>query len=455
MDNELFEIENALPEMPKSFERSTEQTLARLGVKEERQRSLRFDRRKLAVLIAAAVLIVSVTAFAAASAIVLKRTGGSIGYFDSNDSAGIAAQQPHYERIGDEVDVVLTADDVTLTIDNIALEDERITVFYTVSSAKGIADGAELPELYGSIDGGNTACAYPLELTPKRVDANTFTCMQTMWLKDPLPEVCTLTVFCRSLFGVDKYVSAELAVDTSEVPANVSEGEYLVVVDDGRYEHTIIARVYIDNDGGVLELSETVPNTKYDENHNEIMYLPFVDFAVFDEEGNSLNPHINGIQHGAPGSKAVNKVKFDADMETGSVTIVPMRTVGDGYVDLMLDDIGEAFAASETFSVTLTDAVFDYEARTLTVSYIEDGVYPVSMVPSLSRFVDENGELLECGDVATAEEIYRDDATGVYTQTAEFWTRIFDMHLIRGVRFRCYVPQLDYDNAVTIPVGAK
>ena len=36
-----------------------------------------------------------------------------------------------------------------------------------------------------------------------------------------------------------------------------------------------------------------------------------------------------------------NKVKFDADMETGSVTIVPMRTVGDGYVDLMLDDIGE------------------------------------------------------------------------------------------------------------------
>ena len=457
MERNSFDIQNALPEMPASFEAAAEQALARVGVKDLKAgRVLRFDRRKLAVLIAAAVLLVSVTAFAAAGAIVLKRTGGSVGFFDGSDSAEISAQQPHYERIGDEVGVVLTAEDVQLTIDNIALEDEQITVFYTVSNQKGIADDAELPELYASIDGGLTACAYPLELTSKRVDANTFTCMQTMWLSSPLPEVCTLTVFCREMFGVEKTVSAELNVDTSEVPVNVSEGEYTVCVDDGRYVHEITARIYIDSDGGVLELSEVVPKTKYDENHNEIHYVPFVDFAVFDSEGNSLNPHIDGVTHGvAPGSVAKNKVRFDAAMDAESVTIVPMRVVDEAYVDLMLDDMGNAIEASDTLSVTLTDAVFDFEARTLTVSYIKDGVYPVSMKRSLSHFMGEDGNELLCGDVATSEEVFRDDATGVYTQEVEFWTRIFDMELIKGIRFYYYVPLLDYDNSVIIPLEGK
>lgn len=485
----------------------------------------RLSSRMAIALAAAAILLLSGTALAVG--LVLTGGGSKIGFFSDTNDPELKAQQGYYERASDAVDQPLTSsvEGDTLTINNIAINRDRVTVFYTATSAAPLPNDAAAPAPWLSLDDGTRQQSLVKNVLAERADEWTLSCMQSFSLTEALPKTCTLTIGFDALFGQTGDWQHTFQVDLTQSSASTIAAYPNAVirlvgtgdVDRAPYfSHDVtIAAVMMDQTGGVLLLEEETPgdalyrddtyrawadgvtaakaaylatspgktemdweaqNGPLDEylavhpcpySNEEILailnassdsglpsFLPFVSFAVFNDRGESLNPRCVGITGSSLSRTAQNKLYFTPDYETAYIRLVPiLGSKGARSVNMMFDALNTPVAVYDGLTITLLDVQVDAAKRTITTSYREDGITAEDRY-SKSRVLSASGTVLEnCGSIVSSDAPFRDDTTGVYTETLTFLDNAFDVTSIRGIEFRYDEPALDEANAITIRLG--
>ena len=348
----------------------------------------------------------------------------------------------------------------------------------------------------------------------ERTDAHTLTCMQSFTVPGGVPKTCTLTVGFDSLFGKSGDWRHTFNVDLTNAAADalVVYPNAVLEIDDAHFHHAVTVRcVTMDKTGGTIVFEETSPgnalyrNEAYrawgdalraaeaaylaahpdrtaldwqnggpldaylsehpcplseeeqraildaDANAGQPDFVPFLSFAVFNDRNESLNPRIDGTIGSGWRTPVQNRVYFTPDYHTAYLRIVPiLGSNGEHSVNMMFDALGTPVKVTDALTVTLLDVQVDTAKRAITISYREDGVTDASRY-SKESVVDTSGApIADTGSIMTPDAPFRDDATGIYTETLTFLSEDMDVTRVGGIVFRYSTPVLDEANALTI-----
>lgn len=316
--------------IPKGFDERMDALLHDLPEQVTPIKKRRAPRTAVCIGIAAALVVGA----AAAAPTVLEMARNAIGYFTQNSGSEYAEYQGKYEKYNAAVGMSDTNGDQTLTIDNIAVDDSYMLVFYTLKSKTPIeVINRENVPLSTRIDW--TAPFFSVEVNGKQLDTTgtienettmpdeyTLTGVNRIVLKEALPDQFDLLLQARGAANISiANFRFEMSVDKSAVAVETLtvEPKQDFTVDfsteyDGQTYHMHyeprIERVSISPFGSTITLSEQAE-------------APMTNFVLRDDKGNYLPVISNGFVGSSIG-RASNSFEFlGAGMDTQSVTLIP------------------------------------------------------------------------------------------------------------------------------------
>lgn len=321
--------------IPAGFDSRMDALLDTLPAGVQPAKKRRAPRLAVCVGIAAAMVVGA----AAAAPAILKMAQGAVNYFQSDQESVYAPLQTEYERFNAAVGMHQTVDGVTLSIDNIAVDDSYLMIFSTLKSEKPLElrDGEyatlsarvkwTAPNFFAEINGELLDMSGPVEMEARLVDDCTLTSVQRIALKELLPDQFDLLLFdggtsdiSQSNFQFEMSVDkSSVAVETLTVEPKQDFTVHFTGVNDIGEPYTVnskprIERVSISPFGSTITLSEWAEN-------------PLTNFVLRDDQGNFL-PVLNiGSVGGSMISRATNTFEFlGADLDTRSVTLIPFKS---------------------------------------------------------------------------------------------------------------------------------
>ena len=271
---------------------------------------------------------------AAAAPTVLEMARNAIGYFAQNSGSEYAEYQGKYEKYNAAVGMSDTNGDQTLTIDNIAVDDSYMLVFYTLKSKTPIElVGTDedpqswranwtAPTFFAEVNGKQLDTTGAIENEATMPDEYTLTGVHRIVLKEALPDQFDLVLYDGGSSDInDADFQFAMSVDKSAVAVETLtvEPKQDFTVDfsteyDGQTYHLHynprIERVSISPFGSTITLSEKAED-------------PMTNFVLRDDKGNYLPVISNGSVGGGIG-RATNSFEFlGANLDTQSVTLIP------------------------------------------------------------------------------------------------------------------------------------
>ena len=271
---------------------------------------------------------------AAAAPTVLEMARNAIGYFVQNSGSEYAEYQGKYEKYNAAVGMSDTNGDQTLTIDNIAVDDSYMLVFYTLKSKTPIElVGTDedpqswranwtAPTFFAEVNGKQLDTTGAIENEATMPDEYTLTGVHRIVLKEALPDQFDLVLYDGGSSDInDADFQFAMSVDKSAVAVETLtvEPKQDFTVDfsteyDGQTYHLHynprIERVSISPFGSTITLSEKAED-------------PMTNFVLRDDKGNYLPVISNGSVGGGIG-RATNSFEFlGANLDTQSVTLIP------------------------------------------------------------------------------------------------------------------------------------
>ncbi|WP_346704138.1 DUF4179 domain-containing protein [uncultured Agathobaculum sp.] len=290
----------------------------------------RAPRTAVCIGIAAALVVGA----AAAAPTVLEMARNAIGYFAQNSGSEYAEYQGKYEKYNAAVGMSDTNGDQTLTIDNIAVDDSYMLVFYTLKSKTPIElVGTDedpqswranwtAPTFFAEVNGKQLDTTGAIENEATMPDEYTLTGVRRIVLKEALPDQFDLLLYDGGSSDInDANFQFAMSVDKSAVAVETLtvEPKQDFTVDfstefDGQTYHLHyeprIERVSISPFGSTITLSEQAED-------------PMTNFVLRDDKGNYLPVISNGSVGGGIG-RATNSFEFlGANLDTQSVTLIP------------------------------------------------------------------------------------------------------------------------------------
>lgn len=290
----------------------------------------RAPRTAVCIGIAAALVVGA----AAAAPTVLEMARNAIGYFAQNIGSQYAEYQGKYEKYNAAVGMSDTNGDQTLTIDNLAVDDSYMMVFYTLKSETpielvGTADEPQswrtswtAPTFFAQVNGKQLDTTGAIENEATMPDEYTLTGVRRIVLKEALPDQFDLLLYDGGSSDInDADFQFAMSVDKSAVAVETLtvEPKQDFTVDfsteyDGQTYHLHynprIERVSISPFGSTITLSEKAED-------------PMTNFVLRDDKGNYLPVISNGSVGGGIG-RATNSFEFlGANLDTQSVTLIP------------------------------------------------------------------------------------------------------------------------------------
>ena len=287
-------------------------------------------RTVLCIGIAAALVVGA----AAAAPTVLEMARNTISYFTQYSGSQYAEYQGKYEKYNAAVGMSDTNGDQTLTIDNLAVDDSYMLVFYTLKSKTPIevrsGEGVPLstrinwtaPTFFAQVNGKQLDTTGAIENEATMPDEYTLTGVHRIVLKKALPDQFDLVLYDGSSSDInDANFQFAMSVDKSAVAVETLtvEPKQDFTVDfstefDGQTYHLHyeprIERVSISPFGSTITLSEQAED-------------PMTNFVLRDDKGNYLPVFSNGSVGGGIG-RATNSFEFlGANLDTQSVTLIP------------------------------------------------------------------------------------------------------------------------------------
>ena len=323
--------------VPAGFEERMDALLDTLPAEVQPAKKRRAPRLAVCIGVAAAMVVGA----AAAAPAVLEMARNAIDYFQSDRQSAYTALQTEYEQFNAAVGVSQTVDGVTLSIDNIAVDDSYLMIFSTLKSETPIElrEGEQTPlstriewtapNFFVEINGEELDTSGPIEKEAELVDEYTLTAVQRIILKETLPDQFDLLLYDGGTSDIrNSNFQFEMSVDKSAVAVETLTVEpkqdftvHFSGVNDIGDSYTVnskprIERVSISPFGSTITLSEWAEN-------------PLTSFVLRDDQGNFL-PVLNiGSVGGSLISRATNSFEFlGADLDTKSVTLIPYLDEG-------------------------------------------------------------------------------------------------------------------------------
>lgn len=399
---------------------------------------------------------------AAATPTVVKMAQGVIDYFHTGRTSEYDALQTEYEQFNAAVGASKTVDGVTLTIDNIALDDSYMSIFFTMSSETPLEQvgtdsepeswraGWTAPVFWAKVNGKELDTTGMVDNEAYFVDDYTLKGVHRLALKETLPEQFDLLLYTRGTSRLNESdIQFELSIDKSAVAVETRtiepEQDFTVQIsgtDESGKNYTInrtprIERLSISPLSSTITLSERV-------NGDDI---PWDGFVLRDDKGNFLLRLSSGMTSSAFG-RSVNVFEFiGADETTKSVTLIPIKwsyhahEVKGTLESLPLTDDCENGVTLESIEVGSDRAVATFSVRGAV--WQENGQF---------NLTDADGNALSFNKFAAIES-YTDRETGKIISTLYYPDATEDeVAQIAGVSF--YQPDDDLelleDQAVTI-----
>lgn len=437
-------------DVPYGFSERIDNMTGNLIMKEKNKKT----RKPRCFLAVATILLVMTSAVTFASPILVDMVEGTVSYFNAPKEFRYMSKQSEYEKYNAEVDISCQDQGIGITLDNIAVDDNYINVFYTLKSENPIdllGSGEEpenwrlrwtAPNFWYKVDGRYIEPAAENEIDAYLVDEYTLKGMQRFTLLGQLKDNFNLEMYSDWILNTNGKWHIAMNIDKSNVAtesktimpninATVTSGW-----EENIHNHKInIKKVSISPFGSQIVISERGENT-------------FYNFAIRDDQGNYL-PIVPKGSYGSALFKVDNSFEFIPKSENmQSLSIIPIKSDGHSelnYFDLPTD-LPKKLQVNELGGYVLESIQID--ANKMIAIVHQDGAVPVmhpSLIPS-----DKNGGLLHYA--GHGDEEY-DRETGAITLTY-YWTKDIteeDLGQIAGLSyFTNYDFELSEQEAITI-----
>lgn len=380
-------------------------------------RKRRASRTAVCIGIAAALVVGA----AAAAPTVIQMAQGAIDYFHTGRAGEYTALQTEYEQFNASVGASKTVDGVTLTINNIALDDSYMSIFFTMSSDTPLDQvgtnsepeswraGWTAPVFWAKVNGKELDTTGEVQNEAYFVDDYTLKGVHRLTLKETLPEQFDLLLYTSGTSRLNEGdIQFELSVDKSAVAVETRTVEpeqdftvdYVHTYEDGStnaiHRTPRIERLSISPLSATITLSEKVSGDDF----------PWDGFVLRDDKGNFLLRLPAGMTSSTLG-RSVNVFEFiGADETTKSVTLIPIKwsyhahEVKGALDSLPLTDDCKNGVTLETLEVGADKAVATFSVRGAV--WEENGQF---------NLTDADGNALSFNKFAAIES-YTDRETG-------------------------------------------
>ena len=394
------------------------------------ERKLYMKRRALkTALIAAAITVIASAAAFAASPAGQEAISSIMAYFQNEQSKEITSLE-ELAKFNEEIGASVTKDGITLTLDNVAADDNFVHVFYTITSDTPFYEGDDQYSnevwdkllwtecvINGNVAGfgnNNSSDGYfadeytykamrkynvSTEGIPDNFKVELFGETNSSF-KTALPDDSPFNLIWKDIASeiTDEqkasvwYVCAD--VDKSAAEVETASRDIGVTLDSG-----IILDKAVFSPFGNQIIVRTEANGDTDEDSTDYLLRAVDDFALFDENGTCLDMLNAGASMAADGS-SLNSFEFlKADANTKKLKIVPTHYVEPesdkraAKTTVKLADITYPFAVDSEHGKTVITDVRVYDGR-VEVDYYIDGY--VKYGPYF-ELLNDNGENAEPG----------------------------------------------------------
>lgn len=410
--------------IPEGFDERIEKRLAGLSAVKSKKRPV------LKVLLIAALFIVLSAITALASPDVQRMAKGIISYFRSGQESAYSSQKEELQKYSSTVGVAIQDQGITLKIDNIAVDDGYINVFYTVLSNSPIKIvGNEnnpmnwrlswtAPTLFFKADNKKLTLPALIEQEAYLENTTTLKGMERFAVIESLPDKFSLDIYTNQVLdvrgnwqvtlNVDKSpTDADSLVITPKIQASVTSGWHQ------SYKHNItIDKVLISPFGSQLVLSELA---------NDGRVFTAGDFALKDDQGQFLDIVFSQLYGGKEGitTKVTNSFEFlNGNTKLKSLTLIPLaynlKFYGSAPVmaTVPLGPVPFRLQQSEKGTIVVDRIVLNEQE--LQITYHADGI----LERAYFFLLDQNGRELK--DLKLAVDHKVDRKTGQHIDTYTF-----------------------------------
>jgi len=440
---------------PLGFSERVDDLLASLPDKKQK-----FRRTNKRLFLIAAGFIVFTSMAVVASPVAYKMTSGVISYFDAPRDFKYLSQKAVFEQFNSQVGISTEDQGIKVTVDNLAIDDNYINVFYTVESAEPIPLRGEeghpeqwrlswtAPKFWFKADGRYIEPPAQREVEAYLENQYVLKGMQRLALMDKLPDKLQLELYAQEIFNKTGNWHLAMSVDKSSVAVEsltVTPGIKAKVTSgwNGEYKHDItIEKVSVSPFGSQVVISERGENT-------------FSQFALRDDQGNYLTVIPGATYGGSFLHKATNSFEFiGGRTDMRELTLIPLAIGADNdgspAPELKTVEIGTAFPipmlSSDIGGFVLDSLEITTEKAVAT--FHQEG--PVMIMDPSFVLLDEKDERI---DFVAFEDVDYNRETGSITITKIFKNASEkDLAKIKKIGYFTQAIKLNEEEAIRIPL---
>ncbi len=401
-------------------------------------------------------LIVMTTAISFAAPMLVKMTEGAISYFNAPEEFRYLSKQAEYEKFNAEVGISCEDKGINITLDNIAVDDNYINVFYTLKSEKPIEllgdenDPLKWRLQWSAVnfrlkaDSRYIEPATQIEKDAYLVDEYTMQGMQRFAVMDRLNDNFNLELYTNYIWNIEGLWHMAVNVDKSSVAveSNTVMPDIKAKVTSGWKDRTskhniTVKKVSLSPFGNQIVLSERGAEV-------------FNEFAVRDNSGNYLTV-IQSSNQSHPLYKVDNSFEFISEStDIQSITIIPIMSDGHSELkNISLNDLPTELPVNDMGSYVIESIEMNEEKMQAVIS--QKGAVPV--IDFVLMPTDENGEMIRLDGFNDTEYNHEN---GKIIATL-FWGKSVskdDLDKIKGFSYWVnYDFMLNEDEAITIDLN--
>lgn len=352
--------------------------------------------------------------------------GADSKYFSSKDS---------FEKFNNSIGSMVKDNGIKLTINNIAIDDNFLNIFYTIESDKPISK-IEEETLWSPMF---TAPNFQYKIDEKYLDTGNNNDVDAYFESDKIlkgmirenisqiniPQKFNLEVYTSEIFGEKGQWNISTNVDKAHIEEDtlsVKPNKNVIFNVNGIKNDVIIEKVSISPFSNQIVLSENIDNDGM-----------FCRFALFDDNGNHLDDISSSIR-GMSNGKAINSFEFvNENKDMKYITLIPIEEkekTEEIVIEESKANINELpckLNTGEQGNIVVEEVKI--EKNIIKVTYKKQGI--VLIKPSIF-FYDCNGERIN-DDYDGCMTPYVDRTNGTYTEIMSFHDKDIDLSKIKGI----------------------
>lgn len=370
-------------------------------------------------LIAAAVATLSITTvFALDTSFGKNIIGQVISYFD-NSSTKYYENKASFEKFNRAVGVAAEDKGIKLTLDNLAIDDNFMNVFFTVENNKPIdmkftdenklfEEILSVPLLHFKINGKEMSYSNNNDIDAYFQGEKTLKVMRRINVSQiKLPKNFDLEMYAEEIFKVKGNWSISSTIDKAEVEtkSKTVKPNIKATIDVGDFKHNItIDKVSISPFGSQIIISEKIKDDRV-----------FDKFALIDDKGGVLDLLGTDLRASGKATNSFEFIKGNVDMKY--LRLIPIKAQAEGKELIeekcSIKQLPIAFKTSSIGSAVVEK--IEFKKETIEITYHNEGV---NIWEPCFNFYDANGKEISLGDQGKSTSIDRE--SGRYVQRIKF-----------------------------------